>query len=101
MRLHEYISACRGRRSRPGTPCTSKVSAVYFVIMCGAPGLAGPTTIADCTFRVISNTTSGRGGPAWCREGPIASAEGFSMNRPEWAPEGVDMQQASPARMYD
>ncbi|MBF6247066.1 SAM-dependent methyltransferase, partial [Nocardia elegans] len=23
------------------------------------------------------------------------------MDRPSWAPEGVDMNQASPARMYD
>src|SRR5262245_38643363 len=26
---------------------------------------------------------------------------GVAMDRPAWAPEGVDLQQASPARMYD
>ena len=30
-----------------------------------------------------------------------SSGQGYVMDRPAWAPDGVDMQQPSPARMYD
>src|SRR5690606_38497285 len=33
--------------------------------------------------------------------GEAARDRGTGMDRPSWAPEGVDMQQPSPARMYD